>query len=273
MPELPEVETVKNHLNSLVKNEVISKVKVMWPNIIANINYQAFETKIKNQKIIDIKRKAKFLIFELSDFYLLSHLRMEGKYILKEDDFLGKHDHVVFYLESKKILIYNDVRKFGKIYLFEKDIDIYKVKPLSLLGLEANSSELSIEYLKTKFKRSTKPIKTVLLDQSIISGLGNIYANEVLFLSSINPYTKANLLDDIEIEKIIKYSKEILDKAILLGGTTIRTFKVHDINGRFQNSLNVHMKKNCPRCNSLIKKDFINTRSSYYCSDCQKIKE
>ena len=271
MPELPEVETVKNHLSSLIKGEVIKSVEVRWDNLIANVSKIEFESKLKNQKINEIKRKAKYLIFELNNFYLLSHLRMEGKYILKNDLSLNKHDHIIFYLESKKFLIYNDVRKFGKFYLFNKETDIFKEKPLSLIGVEANSNELTFSYLKEKFEKKNIAIKTVLLGQSVLSGLGNIYANEVLFKALVNPHKLASSLNDLEINNIIKYSKEILDKAILLGGTTIRSFKVDDIDGRFQNDLNVHMKKTCPKCGELISKDFINKRSSYYCKSCQKL--
>ncbi len=211
-------------------------------------------------------------MFDLDHYYLLSHLRMEGKYFIKEkNDEHSKHEHVIFELDDGRELRYLDTRKFGKMHLIEKD-KIYITKPLNELGLEPWDESLNVLYLKEKYKNKKLPIKTVILDQSIIVGIGNIYADEILFLSKINPLKKASLLSDEELSNIIKYTKEVLDKAILEGGTTIRSYESSEgVHGRFQQSLLVHNKEgeNCPNCNEKIIKIKVGGRGTYYCTKCQ----
>ena len=269
MPELPEVETVKETLKRQVLNKTIKDVIVNYDKMLENISSNDFIKKIKNQTIIDIKRKGKWLLFELNDYYLLSHLRMEGKYFIKnKDDEVTKHQHIIFIFDDGKQLRYNDTRKFGRMYLLDKK-DAFDRKPLNELGYEP--WDLNIDYLKDKLKNKKLPIKTVLLDQSIIAGIGNIYDDEILFLSKLNPYKKANELTDKDLENIIIYSKITLEKAIKLGGTTIKSYTSSEgVHGRFQNELLVHTKLNCPECGSTLKKEKINGRTTYYCSNCQK---
>jgi len=180
MPELPEVETVKNGLIKKVKNKKITKCNILYEGIIAYPKKEEFIKNIKNQTINDIKRRGKFLMFVLDDYYLISHLRMEGKYFIKNhEEELNKHDHVVFTLDTGEELRYNDTRKFGKMHLVKKD-ELEKT-PIIKLGLEPWDESLTTEYLKNKLNKK-KAIKTLLLDQSIITGIGNIYADEILFL-------------------------------------------------------------------------------------------
>jgi len=270
MPELPEVETVKNTLKKLVLNKKIVDVNIRYNNIIEYPSTYEFKEQIINQTINDIKRRGKWLIFELDNYYLLSHLRMEGKYIIRNlNDDYDKHEHIEFIFSDNTCLRYKDVRKFGKMHLIKKE-ELYLRKPLNELGLEPWDKELNVDYLKSKYNK--KEIKTVLLDQSIIVGIGNIYADEILFLSKINPLKKANELNDIDLENIIKYTKEVLDKAILLGGTTIKSYESSEgVHGRFQNELLVHNNKdNCPNCKTKIEKIRIGGRGTYYCPKCQK---
>lgn len=215
-------------------------------------------------------------MFELNDYYLLSHLRMEGKYFIKnEEDELSKHEHVVFTFENKiknshEQLRYHDTRKFGKMYLLPKE-EVYKTKPLKDLGLEPWDKALTVDYLKQKFKN--KPIKTELLDQSIIVGIGNIYADEILFLSKINPLENAKTLSDEKIYKIIENTKKVLDEAIKEGGTTIKSYTSSEgVHGRFQNKLLVHTKDICPNCQTKIEKITVGGRGTYFCPNCQKEK-
>ena len=272
MPELPEVETVKNGLVKKVLNKKITNCKIIYEGIIAYPQKEEFINNIINQTIIDINRKGKFLIFELNDYYLISHLRMEGKYFIKnKEESLNKHDHVIFTLDDKEELRYNDTRKFGKMHLVKKD-ELNKT-PLSKLGLEPWDKELTKEYLKQKLNKK-KAIKTLLLDQSIITGIGNIYADEILFLSKINPETMGINLTNKNLQDIIDNTKIILEKAIKLGGTTIHTYtSVDGITGRFQQELLVHGKKTlpCPICKQEILKITVNGRGTYYCPKCQKI--
>lgn len=272
MPELPEVETVKKSLLNKLKNQTIRYVNVLYPNVISNISVDEFQKKIKEQTILDIQRRGKWLMFELNDYYLLSHLRMEGKYFFrnKQDD-LAKHEHVVFSFDSFE-LRYHDTRKFGKMHLVKKE-DVYLVEPLLSLGKEPFDESLTVEYLKEKYKNKKLPIKTVILDQSIIVGIGNIYADEILFLSNINPFKKTNELNDYELNNIIINTKKVLIKAIEEGGTTIRSYTSSEgVHGKFQHSLLVHNKEgfNCPLCNETIVKTKINGRGTYYCPKCQK---
>lgn len=269
MPELPEVETVKNSLKNYVLNRKILKVDVLYKGIINYPSVKEFIEKITNQTILDVKRRGKYLVFVLEDYNLISHLKMEGKYFIKDKYEITKHDHVIFTLDNNKYLIYNDTRKFGKMYLINKEYD--NNSPLNILGLEPWDKELTISYLKDKLNRNIA-IKTLLLDQTIIVGIGNIYADEILFLSKINPLRKGYTLTNLELENIIKYTKEVLEKAISKGGTTIRTYSsVNGIHGLFQQELLVHGKNsNCPICQEQILKIRVGGRGTYYCNNCQK---
>jgi len=273
MPELPEVETVKNTLKRLVLNRIIKDVNIRYDNIIEYPTSDEFISKIRNQKINDIKRRGKWLIFELDDYFLLSHLRMEGKYFLKQvNDDIDKHEHVIFKLDNGEELRYRDTRKFGKMILVDKD-NFNECKPIKDLGLEPWDKNLTVEYLLDKYKNKRLPIKTVLLDQSIITGIGNIYADEILFLSKLNPCKVSSTLTINDCNDIIKYTREVLEHAIELGGTTIRTYESSEgVHGRFQTNLLVHNRKNekCPNCDMLIEKITVGGRGTYYCKVCQK---
>lgn len=273
MPELPEVETVKESLKSKILNKRVKNVVVNHNNIIEFPDVDKFKMDIINQNINDIKRRGKWLVFELDDYFLLSHLRMEGKFYHKKDsDVIEKHEHVIFQFTDKTELRYRDTRKFGKMHLILKE-NINKQKPLSELGLEPWDSKLTIEYLKAKFINKKLPIKTVILDQSIIVGIGNIYADEILFFSKVNPLKRSCDLSNAELKSIIHNTKEVLEKAIAQGGTTIRTYTSSEgVHGRFQQQLMVHNRLNekCNICGSQIVKIKVNGRGTYYCPICQK---
>lgn len=273
MPELPEVETVRRGLIREVLGRRIVNVNVYYDGIIEYPEVSLFKREIKNQKINDIKRYGKWLMFELDDYFLLSHLRMEGKYFVKGVlEEIDKHEHVSFVLDNDKELRYKDVRKFGKMHLIPKD-KVREIGPLVGLGLEPWDSRLNISYLKYKFKKKRLPIKSVLLDQSIIVGIGNIYADEILFLAKINPYKRAMDLTDSNLEDIIKYTQQVLSEAIAAGGTTIRSYSsVNGIHGMFQQKLLVHSREGekCSCCFENIIKVKIGGRGTYYCPNCQK---
>ena len=196
---------------------------------------------------------------------------MEGKYYYTNRTKIEKHEHVIFYLNNNYNLIYKDVRKFGVMYLVEKD-KLFVDTPLKELGLEPFDKKLDVNYLKEKFKNKNLSIKTVLLDQSILTGLGNIYVDEVLFKSKISPFKKAKDINESEIKLIIESSIEILNKAIKYKGTTIRSYTSSlGVTGSFQDYLMVHTKKICSVCNNPIKISKIGGRSTYYCSVCQGV--
>ena len=270
MPELPEVETVRRTLKRHILNKKIEDVVIYYNDIVAT-NKEEFINNLKGKKITDILRIGKWLIFDVEPYYLLSHLRMEGKYFLKnKDEQISKHEHVIFNLDDVS-LRYHDTRKFGKMYLVKKD-ELYTKTPLNKIGLEPFDSKLDINYLKSKILKN-KPIKSLLLEQEIIAGIGNIYADEILFLARINPLIKGKKLSNKNLEDIIKYSKEVLEKAIDSGGTTIRSYTSSlGVTGRFQQSLNVHCRENeeCHNCNEKIVKITVQGRGTYYCPNCQK---
>ena len=273
MPELPEVETVRRTLLTKLKKRKIVDVEILYPKLIEYPSPNDFANKIVNQTINDIERRGKWLMFKLDDYYLLSHLRMEGKYYFRcNGDKLGKHECVAFKLDNDEELRYNDTRKFGRMHLIPID-DVYNQKPLNELGLEPWDEKLTSTYLLEKYKNKKIPIKTVILDQSIITGIGNIYADEILFLSKISPLKVTSILNKEECEAIIKNTRHVLEQAIKKGGTTIRSYESSEgVHGKFQSELLVHGKKGekCPICDLEIIKIKINGRGTYYCTNCQR---
>ena len=271
MPEKPEVMTVAKTLEKELIGKTIIKAKVYWDNMIEYPKKDRFLKEIKNQKILDINTRGKWIVLTLDDYYLLFHLRMEGKFFFRTDkDPKNKHEHVFFYLSDGRQLRFADVRKFGKVHLIEKE-KINEVGPLKDLGVEYYDESFTKDYLFSKFQKKSLPIKTVLLDQSIIAGIGNIYDNEILFLSGINPYTKAKDLSMDDINRIVSNTKIVLDKAVKLGGSTIRSYTSSEgVHGLFQEELTVHMQTKCKKCGGDITKDYIGGRGTYYCKNCQK---
>lgn len=272
MPELPEVETVRRVLKDKLVGAKIIDVKLFYPKIIEYPTSDLFLASIINQKINDVKRRGKWLMFELDDYYLLSHLRMEGKYNFKHaNDEVGKHEHVSIILDNGLDVRYQDVRKFGRMHLIKKE-EVNTREPLSFLGLEPWDEQLTVEYLKSKYKSKKLPIKTVILDQTIIVGVGNIYADEILFRSLINPLKAASELTNNELTNIIKNTQVVLDAAINAGGTTIRTFSAGSVHGSFQDELKVHGQENklCATCGRPVTKIKVGGRGTYYCEYCQK---
>lgn len=273
MPEKPEVITVVNSLKPLLVGKTIKQCNIYWDNIIAYPVSDEFRKEIIDQKINDITTRGKFIVMSLDNDKLLIHLRMEGKFFFrKKGDSLNKHEHVEFILDDDTSFRFHDVRKFGKMYLISKN-DVDNVKPLSDIGYEYYDDNLTKEYLYEKIHKKKLPIKTVLLDQSIIAGIGNIYDDEILFISQIHPLRKACDVTIEECDKIIKNTKIVLENAIKLGGTTIKSFTSSEgVHGLFQNQLLVHSKvgNNCPVCCSTIEKIKVGGRGTYYCSKCQR---
>ena len=232
-----------------------------------------FKNNLLGLEFTDILRKGKWLLFEIGDYYLCSHLRMEGKYFIKDsNDEINKHEHVIFTFEDNTDLRYHDTRKFGRMNLvLKKDIDT--VEGVRKQGIEPIDSNLSKEYLYENFKKRRLPMKTLLLDQTIISGLGNIYADEVLFASSINPLKVGSDITLEECQRIVDSSKKIIEEAIKCGGTTIKSYTSSlGVTGRFQQNLMAHKRENeeCKNCHSIIKRIVVGGRSTYYCENCQK---
>ena len=272
MPEIAEVETVRNVLKKQILNKEIVDVKVFFADMIdSDIN--EFKKELIGKTFNDILRKGKWLIFDLDGYFLISHLRMEGKYFIKNvNEKVNKHEHVIFIFKDNSTLRYHDTRKFGRMKLVKKE-DMKDCIEIQKQGLEPGDKKLTGEYLLEKFKGKRQAIKTTLLDQTIISGLGNIYVDEVLFECNINPLKKTNEITLDEANKICKTSKEIIEKAIKCGGTTIRSYTSSlGVKGSYQNYLNVHSRvnKECKVCRSKIERIVVNGRSTDFCPKCQK---
>ena len=273
MPEKPEVVTVCKALEERIVGKRITGCKVYWNNIIVVPTAKEFQKEICGEMIYSITSRGKFIVIELDRYYLLIHLRMEGKFTFRNiGEELSKHEHVEFILDDSVSWRYHDVRKFGRMYLLLKG-EAYSIKPLNELGYDYYEPLLTGEYLYSKFQTKKLPIKTVLLDQSIIAGIGNIYANEILFLSGILPSKKASDITLKECDTIINNTRDVLDRAVQLGGTTIKSFtSAEGVHGLFQNELMIHGRnnENCKKCGSKIEKVYINGRGTYYCPNCQK---
>ena len=267
MPELPEVETVIRTLKKKIIGQKIEDIDIRYPKMILEDSLQ-FKNKLINKTFKDILRKGKFIIFVLDDIYLISHLRMEGKFFLEEKNSMdNKHIHIIFKL-SDYDLYYQDVRKFG-IMVTKTLSTLYDTPPLDHVANDPIEG-IDISYVYNKLLKKKNSIKEALLDQSLISGLGNIYVDEVLFLSNIDPRRKAYQISMDELNKIVLNSKNIFLKSIELGGTTIKSFtssKGHS--GHFQNELLVHTKEICPNCHNKLEIIKIGGRSTYFCINCQ----
>lgn len=269
MPELPEVETVRRVLKSQLISLEIQDVEIRYP---ALVQTEDFKKRIIHQKIVDINRYGKYLIFILNEGAIISHLRMEGKFFYVEEGSLdNKHIHVIFHLSNGYMLCYQDVRKFGR-FIYKPIHEIYTTAPLNKVGIDPIlSKKIAIQMIYDKIVRRSIPIKSVLLDQSIICGLGNIYVDEVLYKSQIHPLRSANEISLEDVEQIVFYSKQIMSKAIELKGTTIRSYTSSlGVTGQYQNYLCVHRKTECPSCGERLEVVKVGGRTTYFCKKCQR---
>ena len=289
MPELPEVEVVKRSLERKIQNLDIKKVIINETNLRYRINPNDL-SKLKGLKIKKITRRSKFLLFHFKNsIIMLAHLGMTGKFFFvsqnnrksktsfyynlneKKDNI---HNRVIFHFKGRQKLIYNDVRKFGFLKFYnEKNYN--NSLHLKRLGPEPLSKNFNFKYFKHYIKNKNRPVKNLLMDQTFISGLGNIYANEILFSSKIKPIRKAKNLKDLEIKRMLKITKNVLKKSIMEGGSSVKNFSsLNGKKGSFQQKFNVYGKqgKNCSNadCKKRIIKIKISNRATFFCPACQK---
>ncbi len=272
MPELPEVQVVINYLNKTILNREIASVDVRLIKLLKNIEPKAFEKKLKGLSFTNIERRGKYLIFHLSNGEIMvSHLRMEGKYNFEEELELKRNDHIIYHFKDGSVLKYNDSRQFGTINIYKDYRTAMKSKELAKLGPEPFSETYNTDYLYKLTKASNRAIKTFLLDQTNVVGIGNIYANEICFAVKLNPKTPANKVTKKQCEGIVNATKEILADSIKHNGTTIHTFTFNKWEiGSYQEMLKMHDAKQCPTCHSKVKFEKVNGRGTYYCPKCQK---
>lgn len=279
MPELPEVETIKEALKKSIEGAKIESIVVRNRKFREEIPAD-FEQAVANTTINKIYRIAKYLVLELDNgFSIIWHLGMSGRVKIQDDlpDELEKHDHVIIKTD-KGYAIYNDARRFGLITYCESN----RIKQHHLfanIGIDPFSPDLTANYLLMKFKNKKNPIKLSLLDQSLINGIGNIYASEALYLAGISPLKPTNSLNNKELELLISAIRKTLEKAIKAGGSTLRDYRKPDGSmGYFQNSHCVYDKegKRCPNCTCNIeqtkgiKRIVQGGRSTFYCETKQK---
>lgn len=275
MPELPEVQSM---IDALIEqnclNKAITNVATIMPKIFKNCNFNQFYDFVINEKIITISRLGKYLIFHLThDKVFVVHLRMEGKLFF--DDINSPYDRkhtLILITMGKYQLRYHDTRRFGTFTIYSEN-NYLKSKELGKLGLDPLQKGFDWKYLKKNISNSSRAIKTLLLDQTNVAGIGNIYADEILFASLIHPQTPGKNITDEQFKEIAKNATKILQLAIENKGTTISTYfyKKHKM-GEFQKFLKVHTKKGypCPNCKAEILKLKVNGRGTYICPKCQK---
>jgi formamidopyrimidine-DNA glycosylase len=287
MPELPEVEIVKQSLAKNIQQKKIKKVIIKNRNLRFKIP-KKFEELLRNKIIKRVTRFSKYLILNFSDgSFCLVHLGMSGTIHLIKKNNLNtvtnvsfynspnlpkKHNHVEIEFKDLKV-IYNDPRRFGFFKFIANKQEL--INRFSHLGPEPFFKNFNLKYILKYFLNKKKDIKSFLIDQKFVSGIGNIYASEILFLSKINPTAYAMKLSKDECKKIISFSKSVLNKAIQKGGSSIRDFKnTSGKSGNFQKEFKVYQRENlnCVRykCTGKIKKIFISNRSTFFCNTCQK---
>ncbi|QHF54342.1 MULTISPECIES: DNA-formamidopyrimidine glycosylase [Streptococcus] len=271
MPELPEVETVRRGLNRLVKGKTIQKVEVIYAPMVKT-GVDRFCQDLVGQVIMDVQRRGKYLLIYLTDFVLISHLRMEGKYnFFQKQVPTNKHFHAFFTFTDDSTLVYQDVRKFGTMELLqEKNLSAYFAS--RKIGPEPTEEDFHLAEFTAKLARSKKPIKSHLLDQSLVAGLGNIYADEVLFRAQVHPAQVSHSLSANQITALRQATIEVLQLGIEKGGSTIRTYKnALGMDGSMQDYLQVYGKTGqaCPCCQEKIVKIQLGGRGTHFCPRCQ----
>ena len=274
MPELPEVETVRRGLEKLILGKKISNIDIRYPKMIKT-DLHEFQKEMPGQVIQTMGRRGKYLLFYLYDKVLISHLRMEGKYFYYPDQVPErKHAHVLIHFEDGGTLVYEDVRKFGTMELLApKLLEAYFVT--KKLGPEPTEQDFDLARLKLALKKSKKPIKSHLLDQTLVAGLGNIYVDEVLWRAKIHPFRSSNSLSSQEARKVHDETIKVLGQAVEKGGSTIRTYtNAFGEDGTMQEFHQVYDKAGqaCSRCGTIIEKIQLGGRGTHFCPKCQRRK-
>lgn len=298
MPELPEVESLRRSLKPYIIGKTIQSIRVHKPKLVSGSGTirqpledkkQEFETEPIGSQIIDITRIAKNLIIHLSNRnVILVHLKMTGQLVYQDDDqnkVLGghpievsentlpnQHSHIIFELD-KGNLYYNDVRMFGYVLLYPDLETVYQLGHFDKIGLDPFDDKFIAEYLYKNLKNKKSKLKTVLLNQEIVTGLGNIYSDEVCFKAEILPTRLSNTLTKKEADKLYQAIIEIIPKAVEMGGSSIANYIMADgSRGTYAREHKVYGKagKQCSICENILKKTVINSRTTVFCQFCQK---
>ena len=255
-------------------NPVIETIEVFWDNIIHG-DSRVFQKTLSGQRIQGYQRLGKYLCFDCGEVMWITHLRMEGKFYLQQpwEPYDKKHVHVIFHLDDGRELRYHDTRKFGRMYVYPHQDELSLYPCFQSIGYDAFDERWNATWLYRKLHSRHIVLKQALLDQSVIAGVGNIYADEICFALGLHPQTRVNRMRKKDFEALIQAMRRILSDAIRAGGTTIRSYTSSlGVDGRFQLQLKVHARKGeaCPLCQQPIKKIVVGGRGTYYCEQCQK---
>lgn len=276
MPEAPEVQTVLSTLEHQISSLEIREVKIFYDKLVSNIDVYSFCEKLKGQTFRRFYRIGKYLGFEMDTYDWIVHLRMEGKFYLYESlPECKKHIHAIFFLSDGRYLCYHDTRKFGRMELYPKTENKASLPAFKNVGLDALDDQVTGLYFYHHIHTKKISLKAALLDQSIMAGVGNIYADEICYASGLDPRSRCSRITKKEAENIVEQTKRILKGAIKAGGTTIRSYTSSlGVTGRFQLKLKVHAKEGepCPTCQKPIIKIKVSQRGTYLCPNCQKRK-
>lgn len=277
MPELPEVEIVRTTLSNHIIGKIIKEIVILYPQIIRTpADSEQFKLLLNGKKLTELNRKGKYLLFTFDDITLVSHLRMEGKYLYKDLPTIAepatKHTHLIFTFTDGTELHYQDVRKFGTMDLVWNR-ELANFPALAKLGQEPIAVDFDIKRFAEQLKGRSCTIKQALLNQEIVSGLGNIYVDDSLAKSGISPLKPAKELTDAEIKRLTVAMREILEEAIRYGGSTIKSFETIYGKGSMQEHLVVYGQtgKPCFRCGTPIEKIRVAGRGTHFCPSCQKL--
>ncbi|MCS1351593.1 DNA-formamidopyrimidine glycosylase [Mechercharimyces sp. CAU 1602] len=275
MPELPEVETVKRTLTELIVGKQVADVIITLPRIIQRpSDLEEFRQQLLGTTIQRIERRGKFLKIYFDGWVLVSHLRMEGKYRVEDaSEPPAKHTHVRFRFSDRSELRYLDVRQFGTMHLFKAGEEETS-KPLDRLGPEPLTKAFTLENFRSRMVKRKTNIKALLLNQSFVAGLGNIYVDEALHHAKIHPERGVATLSEEEQEKLYDSIQSTIKKAIAVGGSSVRSYV--DGNGEmgmFQLQIQVYGRKEepCYQCGTPITRTVVAGRGTHYCSNCQKV--
>ena len=276
MPEMPEVESIRRTLDKHIQGRTIESVEVLLPRLIKFPDADTYKTRLTGEKITGLMRRGKYLIMQLeNNIMAVFHLRMTGRLCYVEKNSLeDKYKKIIFNFDNGDKLIYADIRTLGTLYAVKPE-EIIKIKGLYELGCEPLSKEFTTEYLCDKLKTGSGKIKSFLLNQKNIAGLGNIYVDESLFLAGINPKQKCSSIEKKQIEKLHEAINKVISDGINDGGTTFRDYVNGDgKKGTHQNNLFVYgqYKKPCKKCGTTIEKIKVGGRGTCFCPKCQKLK-
>ena len=273
MPELPEVEHVRQSLAALLEGQAVERVEVRLARIVRRPGVEAFCSRLAGKRVLRVDRRGKYLLIECDDdVVLVSHLRMEGRYGIRAAGApLEPHTHVIFHLKGGQELRYQDVRQFGTMDLLNKG-ELHLLPGLFELGPEPLVDEFDAFYLQRAVDGRLAPIKAVLLDQRVVAGLGNIYVDEALFRAGIHPERQAGQLAKKDLVRLVFAIREVIEEAVQAGGSSVKSY-VNGFGepGRFQSSLRVYGRQGqpCARCGSPIVKGRVGGRGTHVCLHCQ----